>query len=250
QQLPPDAPIALRASAKGDLRQSEGMRESARGELARQEARWDDAVTAYTNAQEQFNQAAAEYASAGLAPLEGQREQILNQSAMLTMTIRQIEEQRDREQGFLETIRNLERDVARRDRDYAGLVDTIGRHGVQVTNFNEARAEVEQNIQIVQRIENEARQQLQQLVDAIAATRVDPSTNEPLSEETRNALDELNQKTRQAVEEPSHGSSFLRRVGTITNQLADIVKAASIVAGPIPAIVGTLMSLVGGQMAK
>jgi hypothetical protein len=229
-----DGPAWMVASAATDVHSGKAWLEQARAEVARRDEQWTEAISGYRGAQVEFQRAAAAFAATGLPQAEANQESMLNQSAALDMMIRQTEQQRDSQQKLLVRIRDLEGDLSRRDEDVSGFLQTLSSHGVQVTNINEATAQVDLDLQIVVQVENHVREQLESLRREVDAGGMDDQTKKLLTD-----------KANEALSDEQHGPAFLQHVATVAGQLAEIVKSASVIAGPIPLIVGNIIGLVG-----
>ena len=230
-----DVPAWVAASSNGDLHISEGWREVAVAERHRCESLWDEAIAASTRAQRSFERAAADYVATGLPQAEATQEQMLNQAAVLDMQIRQIQDQRDSEGKLLAQIASLQETIDKRDADVAGLVHALRNRGINVTSVAEATAQVDVNVQLVQQVENHVHDQLDELRRAVVA---DDSLDAATRERMVAGVDE-------ALAGDQHGPGFRERAGSVVEKLGEMTKAAGIVAGPIPVMIGTLVSLVG-----
>jgi tetratricopeptide (TPR) repeat protein len=206
-----DFPQVLRSLVEMEYYLYSGFRYVALGESAREQKRWDEALESYDRAREEWMSGAAAALKSGIPEATAVQEALVNQSAGVESYRRSTGRERD----LCGRIEDLESTLK-------GLQTALAPAGVTVQNFQEVRTNVEQNVQIVQAVERNAREALQGIVDKVDDTGLDEGQKT-----------QIRDKTRELLQSAERGPSFLERVKKVTADIAAIVGNAAAIAQPI-----------------
>jgi tetratricopeptide (TPR) repeat protein len=225
--LPPDLPASLRHNFTADDHEGRALLLLATAEVLKDKHDWAGAMAAYERARSEYLAAAEECLKSALPRSQAMQIQLLSQAAFTEGSTRQTEKMRELD----ERANGLDRELSTLR---ASVMATMGDHSVNVHTSAQVVATVEQHAHYVQNVEVVVRSNLEELQRLLETPGASSGDNAQTAERVRALL-----------ADQDHGPTFLGRVRAAIAPIAQTLKVVGAVAGPIPAIIGAILGLVG-----
>lgn len=200
-----------------------GFKFLAEAQYLRENQAWDESLKCCRKAKEEWEKCVDFYLKSGIPQASAIQEHVMSQATIATEScIRQIQ----RERELIIQIENLKTEMNKLQHS---LTEAIKPTGVTVNNMTEMVSTVEQNVQVVQKIENGVRTNIERLIDELDATSLNQDDKNKIEKGARDLL-----KTEE------HGFKFLDRAKKFTKDVNEIVKNVGDIAKPITSILSAL----------
>ena len=196
------------------------------GELFREEEKWDQSLECYKKAKDELEKGAEFYLISDLRDAVAVQEALINKSSQISeVYIRQCKKERE----LKNKIKKLEDE---RNALPQSLIDAIKPAGVTVNTTQEMVLTVEQNVQFIQLIEDNVKQNIKELVEHLDDLDVDKSKK-----------DEIKTKANDLLKTGEHGLQFLGQAKKFTKEVIEFTKNLGEIAKPILPFVKALSLL-------
>lgn len=209
----------------GDYHFYFGYKYLAEGELFREQEKWDDSLKSYKNAKDEWENSADFYLKSGIPQAIAMQETVINSSSIVDVYIRQCKKERE----LKSELKKLENELNNLQRS---LTEAIKPSGVVINSNQEMVSTVEQNVQIIQTIENNIRQNIEKIVEQLPNLPLDTGKREEIKNK---ANDILNSK--------EHGNQFIEKAKKFTQDISEITKNLGEIAKPILPFISALALL-------
>lgn len=197
-----------------------GYKYLAEGELFRKNKRWSDAIENYKKSKKEWDKGAYSYLRSGLPQALAKQELLINQSTqVLDFYIPLCEKDKQ-----IHEFKGLEQSVENATKPLNINVD--------VTNHQEVELTLKQHFEFVQSIENNVRQNIEDLVNHLDSVDMDKSKKE-----------NIKNKANEVLRSKEDSISFLKKAKEFTKHVREITENLGEIAKPILPFVGPLLLL-------
>jgi len=203
-----------------------GKAEECEAELALEQGDWTLATSHAEKADRHYDEASKECLVSVLPVARVAQERMLNAGFIWGVQFRR---RLDREKQARERLEATEREL---QEFYASVRKALQPAGVTIKNQADAVNSVNQQVEVVTRIENEARGVLREIPDALAETKLAEQEREALAAEAT-AL----------ANESEGGPNFLKKVGNFASRLQEAVTKTGEAAAPVLGLLKALAIL-------
>ncbi|HRJ99448.1 MAG TPA: hypothetical protein PL089_07500 [Ignavibacteria bacterium] len=204
-----------------------GFRNIAKGLELQDFEKWDDALECFENTRTAWSRATVSLLKSSIPQAVTLQEFISQNEFTIDQYLSSCIKEREQKQKISE----LENKVKQQQEE---LFNMLKPAGITVNNIQDINNTVEQNVQVVQKIENKTRENIKDLLELLKSI--------PLEESVKN---EIETEGKELVESKEKGVKFLDKAKSFTEKISGIVKNVGEIATPlIPAVKALAMMLV------
>lgn len=226
QDIPKEIPKPLKYLLLAQNHIYIGHKYMAEAALFREQENWDGALENYKEAKEIWEKGAEYCLKSGLPQAGAIQENLIN---LASMSNEIASRECKKERVLKETINSLELEI---DTVRKSLSEAIKPRDVNINTMSEMITTVEQNTQIVEKIDENIKKVAQEIIEEIKKSHLD-----------ENKKQEIESKATDLLSSNEKGPKFLEKAKKFSEDVSEIAKNIEEIAGPIKPLVKVLTLL-------